>query len=88
MTEFDCQETKRHVHEFLLNELSEEEMNEITQHLAHCDSCDSDYDFEAVFNTAIRRSCTEDPPQELAERVLQKIRDLQKEHLVDEQQNR
>lgn len=85
MTEFDCQETKRHVHEYLLKELGEAEMSEITSHLAHCESCEEDYDFEAVFNSAIQRSCTEDPPQDLANRVLQKLRDLQKEHFGDPQ---
>ncbi len=77
MTEFDCQETKKHVHEYLKAELSERELDEITSHLANCDSCESDYDFESVFNSVIVRSCTEAPPQELADRVLAKIRELQ-----------
>lgn len=84
MTGFDCQETKRHVHEFLQQELSEAEMQQITDHLANCDSCDQDYDFEQVFNSAIQRSCTEDSPDELAQRVLDKIRALQSGKLADE----
>lgn len=74
MPEFDCQETKRHVHEYLQQELTEQEMTEITAHLANCDSCVEDYDFEQVFNSAIERSCTEDAPDELAARVLAKVR--------------
>lgn len=77
MTEFDCQETKRHVHEYLHQELSTEEMQDITDHLANCDSCEEDYDFEVIFNQVIVRSCTEAPPQELADRVLKKIREIQ-----------
>jgi mycothiol system anti-sigma-R factor len=77
MTEFDCQETKKHVHEYLKSELTQSELTDITAHLANCDSCEADYDFESVFNSVIVKSCTEAPPQELAERVLAKIRALQ-----------
>lgn len=84
MTEYDCQETKRHVHEYLQNELSEQEMTDITAHLANCDSCDGDYEFEQLFNAAIVRSCTEDAPQEVAERVLSKLRGLLAEEPVHE----
>jgi len=77
MTEIDCQETKRHVHEYLNNELSKEEMHEITAHLANCDSCEEDYDFEVMFNQVIVRACNEAPPQELADRLLAKIREIQ-----------
>ncbi|MFM7030755.1 MAG: mycothiol system anti-sigma-R factor [Micrococcales bacterium] len=74
MTEFDCQETKRHVQDYLQAELSEQEMDEITAHLANCDSCESDYDLEQVLNKVIQRSCTEATPEELGDRILAKIR--------------
>jgi anti-sigma factor (TIGR02949 family) len=76
MAEFDCEETKRHVHEYLQAELTEQEMDEITAHLANCDSCEGDYDFEQVFNKVIQRSCTEAPPEELAHRIHDRIRKL------------
>ncbi|MEY4262646.1 MAG: hypothetical protein RLY88_354 [Actinomycetota bacterium] len=79
MSQFDCQETKRHVHEYLHNELSDAEIKEITAHLATCDSCEGDYDVENALNNAITRSCGEVPPQELAERILARVRELQKE---------
>ena len=72
--ELDCQETKKHVHEYLQQELSEAEMDAIVAHLANCDSCEGDYAFENVFNKVIQRSCTEDAPEELSQRVLSKIR--------------
>jgi len=74
---FDCQETKRHVHEFLHNELSEAEIAEVTAHLANCDSCETDYDLENFVNTSIQEVCSEVPPQELAEKVLANIRAMQ-----------
>jgi len=72
--ELDCQETKSHVHEYLQQELSEQEMDAIVAHLANCDSCEGDYHFENLFNHVIQRSCTEDAPEELSMRVLSKIR--------------
>ena len=77
MPEFDCQETKRHVHEYLHNELSEQELVEITAHLANCDSCEEHYDIEIVFNQVIQRSCDEAPAEELAKRVMARLREVQ-----------
>ena len=71
----DCQQSKKRVQEYLKNELTESEMDAITAHVASCEQCESEYDFEVLFNSVIQRSCSEAPPEELAERVLQKIRE-------------
>lgn len=77
MAEFDCEETKKHVHEFLHNELSPAELQDITVHLANCDSCEGDYDVENVLNNAISRACADVPPQELANSIMNRVRDIQ-----------
>ena len=77
MPEFDCQETKRHVHEYLHSELSEQEIVDITAHLANCDSCESDYDLENTINGVVERNCSEVPPQELADNIMARIRAIQ-----------
>jgi anti-sigma factor (TIGR02949 family) len=77
MAEFDCQETKRHVHEFLHSELSVQEIADITVHLANCDSCESDYDLENTINGTIEKHCSEVPPQELADNIMARIRAIQ-----------
>jgi anti-sigma factor (TIGR02949 family) len=76
MTDFDCQETKRHVHEYLHNQLDQDEIAEITAHLANCDSCEADYDMENLINGVIKESCDEAPPAELAQRVMDRIRGI------------
>lgn len=76
MSEMNCEETKRHVHEYLHSELDSEEVELITAHLANCDSCEGDYDLEHLFNSVIQRSCDEAPPAELAQRVLARIRSI------------
>ena len=77
MAEFDCEETKALVHEYLHNELRPEDQKDITTHLALCDSCEQEYDLEVYLNKAISRSCDEAPPIELANRVLDYIRKIQ-----------
>jgi anti-sigma factor (TIGR02949 family) len=73
----DCEEVKRNVHEFLHSELQESDLLDITAHIANCDSCEQHYDIEVVFNQVIQRSCDEAPTEELAERVKQRLREIQ-----------
>ena len=77
MKQVDCEEVKRNVHEFLHSELQESDLMDITAHIANCDSCEQHYDIEVVFNQVIQRSCDEAPTEELAERVKQRLRDIQ-----------
>jgi anti-sigma factor (TIGR02949 family) len=73
----DCEEVKQSVHEFLHSEMHETEIDLITAHIANCDSCEQHYDIEIVFNQVIQRSCDEAPAAELAERVMQRLREVQ-----------
>ena len=57
MKKVNCEEVKKGVHEYLHSELHEEELEEITAHLANCDSCESHYDIEVIFNQVIQRAC-------------------------------
>jgi anti-sigma factor (TIGR02949 family) len=73
----DCEETKQSVHEYLHNELLETDIDAITAHLANCESCERSYDIEVVLNQVIQRSCDEAPTEELAQRVLRRLREVQ-----------
>lgn len=74
--EMNCEETKRHVHEYLQSELTEAELDAITAHIANCDHCEWEYDFASVLNEKIKVSCTETPADEVAERILEKLRSI------------
>ena len=74
--EMNCEETKKHVHEYLQKELTEGELDAITAHIANCDHCEWEYDFESVLNRVIKISCSDAPPEEIAKRVLEKIRTI------------
>ena len=77
MKQLDCEEVKRNVHEFLHSEMHESELDAVTAHIANCDSCEQHYDIEIVFNQVIQRSCDEAPAEELAERVMKRLREIQ-----------
>lgn len=77
MKPLDCEDVKRNVHEFLHSEMHEDELSAITAHIANCDSCEQHYDIEIVFNQVIQRSCDEAPAEELAERVMRRLREIQ-----------
>ena len=77
MKQVDCEDVKRNVHEFLHSELHEDQLEVITSHIANCDSCEEHYDIEIVFNQVIQRSCDEAPAEELAERVMKRLREIQ-----------
>ena len=74
--EISCEETKQHVHEYLQRELSEDELEAITAHIANCDHCEWEYDFENTLSTVIKVSCTEATPEEIAQRIISKIRSI------------
>ena len=77
MNPVDCQEVKRNVHEFLHAEMQNDQQEDITAHLANCESCEEHYDIELVFKQVIQRSCDEAPAEELAQRVMQRLREVQ-----------
>lgn len=76
MTDHDCLETKKRVQEFLLNELTETEMQVVTEHLAHCEACEDDFDVEVALNEAIQRAYLSHVNDETVQRILQKVRNL------------
>ena len=78
MKKVNCDEVRKGVHEYLHSELHEEELIHITAHLANCDSCESHYDIEVIFNQVIQRSCDEVPAGELAERVMERLREIRR----------
>jgi anti-sigma factor (TIGR02949 family) len=77
MKQVDCDEVKRNVHEYIHAELMDLELNTLTSHLANCDSCEDHYDIEIVLNQVILRSCDEVPTKELAERVMNRLMQIQ-----------
>jgi mycothiol system anti-sigma-R factor len=75
----DCSEVLERVFAFIDNELPTADSSEIQHHLDECGPCLQKYDLERTVKTLIRRSCCEQAPTGLREKVLLRIREVQVE---------
>jgi len=82
----DCSEVLERVFAFIDNELPTADSSEIQHHLDECGPCLQKYDLERTVKTLIRRSCCEQAPMGLREKVLLRIREVKVE--IDELSHR
>jgi mycothiol system anti-sigma-R factor len=59
------------------NELDEASCTEVRVHLDSCHPCLEKYDLQRTVKAIVARSCAESAPDELRERVLLRIREVQ-----------
>lgn len=77
MTEMNCQEIKQKVHEYLFSELTSDQLDYITAHIANCDTCDAEYGLEDAINKKIEKYCSTVPSEKLLEGIKNRIRQIQ-----------
>ncbi len=61
---------------FIDHELADADASEIQRHLDECGPCLTKYDLERTVKALVARSCTEDAPETLRQRVLLRIREV------------
>ena len=61
------------------NELDEADCSEVRIHLESCHPCLEKYDLQRTVKAIVARSCSEAAPEELRQRVLLRIRQVQVE---------
>jgi mycothiol system anti-sigma-R factor len=71
----DCQDALHTLYNYLDGELTEERRQAIRHHLDECEPCLHAFDFEAELKVVIARSCREQPPQQLKEKIAKAISD-------------
>ena len=59
------------------NELDDADIAAVKVHLEACSPCLEKYDLQRTVKAIVARSCSESAPQELRERVLFRIREVQ-----------
>lgn len=69
----DCNQTLREIYQFLDGELTEDDRDNIAQHLHDCSPCLEAYDFEAELKAVVRNRCTDRVPESLRTRIAQAI---------------
>lgn len=89
MTSFDashdahCSEILQRIFFFIDNELERADCDEIQHHLDECQPCLEKYKLETTVKALVQRSCTEHAPEQLRERVLLRIRQVQVDIRLD-----
>jgi mycothiol system anti-sigma-R factor len=62
---------------FLDNELDDGDCDAVRQHLDECGPCLQKYDLQKTVKAVVARSCSEQAPRTLRDRVLVQIREVQ-----------
>lgn len=72
-----CGDVLRRMYFFIDNELADADASDIREHLAECGPCLHEVDLERLVKSLIARSCSEQAPVELRQRVMFTIRQVQ-----------
>lgn len=75
----DCSDVLERVFSFIDNELPTADFAQIQHHLDECGPCLAKYDLERTVKSLIQRSCCEQAPVGLRDKVLLRIRMVQVE---------
>ena len=76
-SEAGCADYLEQIVYFIDNELAEADCDAVRVHLDTCNPCLEKYDLQRTVKSVVARSCSEVAPQELRQRVLLRIREVQ-----------
>ena len=76
----DCQDALHTLYHFLDGELTAERRQAISRHLSECSPCLHAFDFEAELKSVISRSCRDQVPVHLRDKIAKALSDASKEH--------
>ena len=70
MTDCGCEKAKAELEEFLHNELSAQECEDIREHMANCDDCSAEHLVGITLTTKVKEACQEKAPDDLRDMIL------------------
>lgn len=73
----DCADFLDQIVYFIDNELDEADCSAVRMHLDTCNPCLEKYDLQRTVKSVVARSCAEVAPDDLRQRVLFRIREVQ-----------
>jgi len=76
-TNSECADYLERIVYFLDNELDEADCSAVRHHLDACSPCLERYDLQRTVKAVVARSCSEAAPDELRQRVMFRIREVQ-----------
>jgi mycothiol system anti-sigma-R factor len=74
----DCTDALHTLYHYLDGELTPDRRHAIQEHLSHCAPCLSAFDFEAELKAVVARSCRDQVPESLRQRVAESIEEASK----------
>jgi anti-sigma factor (TIGR02949 family) len=80
MTDCGCEKAKRDLEEYLRHEVCKTAEADIREHLDNCPGCQDEALVSRTLTEVLARSCKEDAPEELRDRVLAQLRAAQLAH--------
>jgi len=80
----ECADFLERIVYFLDNELDESDCSAVRVHLDSCNPCLEKYDLQRTVKGLVARSCSEAAPEELRQKVLFQIREVQVQIQVTE----
>jgi mycothiol system anti-sigma-R factor len=86
--ETDCSQVIHQIFTFIDNEMDQADCALIQKHLDECGPCLAKYDLERTVKSLVQRSCSEQAPNELREKVLIRIREVQVSLSVESESDR
>jgi mycothiol system anti-sigma-R factor len=76
-TPAECADFLERIVYFLDNELDAADISDVRLHLDTCNPCLEKYDLQRTVKAVVARSCAEHAPDDLRQRVLLRIREVQ-----------
>lgn len=64
-----CEDALHKLYHYLDGELTDDRKTAITKHLADCSPCLAAFDFEAELKAVVGRSCREQAPEDLKDKI-------------------
>jgi anti-sigma factor (TIGR02949 family) len=73
MTDCGCDKAKAELEEYLHRELSQQDFQDITEHLDNCEDCSSEHLVGLTLTEKVKKACSETAPEELRLAILAKL---------------
>ena len=73
MTDCGCDKAKAELEEYLHRELSDQDFQDITEHLENCEDCSGEHLVGLTLTEKVRKACSETAPEELRQAIMAKL---------------
>jgi anti-sigma factor (TIGR02949 family) len=73
MTDCGCEKAKAELEEYLHRELSDQDFQDISDHLENCEDCTSEHLVGVTLTLKMQKACQEKAPEELRASILSKL---------------